>query len=180
MKLVLNEHREATTSSGSSGGNAKDPDIGKDNHLQPPSENSQHDSGTDVSRQFSSGSQQADQEPKREGGTNWDGTLSMASLDRFDSKSYQQLLSSMVSQISASTNDSSDAEHARLKKQGECQSALVHGKKDVKPTLPLLAPASQQPSPSRLLMSSVDPLHFLGVTPTVNSAELLHACDYLP
>lgn len=33
-------------------------------------------------------------------------------------------------------------------------------------------------TPSAFSISSVDPLHFLGVTPTYQSGELLHACQF--
>lgn len=37
--------------------------------------------------------------------------------------------------------------------------------------------AQNIPTPSRFSITSVDPLHFLGITPVVRSGELLHACE---
>jgi hypothetical protein len=101
-------------------------------------------------------------------------SLSIESLDQFDTGDYQQLQSTMVSQISS----------AVLRGSGVSEVPFL-GKLRGKITLPRLTQgvfskddlqSSSVPPPSHFSISSVDPLHYLGITPTVQSAELLQAC----
>lgn len=117
--------------------------------------------------------------------------LSIETPQDFGPDKYQQMVTSMVSELSATFRDSLVPEAALVKvsallDEGEnmtpcisqdsswreseskenvqIQSGLVHRR-----ALPALCA-------SRFSISSVDPLHFLGITPTVQSAELFHGC----
>jgi hypothetical protein len=110
-------------------------------------------------------------------------SVSMETLEQFSSEDYQQLLTTMVSQIpSAVLNgpELSDSRFLEDSRGGENKSPqLIQGEfiKDEKPgQIVQFKHTSAIPRPSNFSISSVDPLHFLGITPTVQSAELLQAC----
>ena len=114
-------------------------------------------------------------------------SISIETLEQFSSEDYQQLLTAMVSRISSAVLSESVVsavpflEDSRGGKNRASQ--LVQGgfSRDAE-TLPILRcednfyQRCSVPRPSNFSISSVDPLHFLGITPTVQSAELLQAC----
>jgi hypothetical protein len=108
-------------------------------------------------------------------------TISVATLHQFDTaESYQLMLSSMISRLQRNTlsdhqvdqdgftasSNSSDKfswESSSNGSEGQWQLQKFRGRKS-------------SVSPHDMAISSVDPLHFLGITPTNQNAGLLHAC----
>jgi hypothetical protein len=116
-------------------------------------------------------------------------SISIDTLEKFGSNEYQTLITTMVSELSASAAyDSfiSEIPYLRQSKGGENKSPRIlqssweeNGQSNDKTyfghdTLQHDA----IPPPSNFSISIVDPLHYLGVTPTVQSAELLQGCKY--
>ena len=108
-------------------------------------------------------------------------TLSIATVNQFDTAaSYQQMLSSMVSQLQ-NFDSSSDSQIGQetVGSKSSSNSFWDDGFVDDENQWQLqqfIAKRSSS-SPHDLAISSVDPLHFLGITPTIQSAEFLHACQ---
>jgi hypothetical protein len=108
-------------------------------------------------------------------------TLSIATVNQFDTAaSYQQMLSSMVSQLQY-FDSFSDSQIGRetVSFKYSSNSFWDDGFVDGENQWQLQQSTAKRSSSSLhyLAISSVDPLHFLGITPTVQSAELLHACQ---
>jgi hypothetical protein len=113
-------------------------------------------------------------------------SVSIETLDQFSPEDYQKLLTTMVSQISSAVLNESELSGGRFledSRGGENKSPqLLQGQfsKDEKSSQVVqFKDATTIPRPSNFSITSVDPLHFLGITPTVQSAELLQACKYI-
>lgn len=114
-------------------------------------------------------------------------SLSIHNLEEFDSRSYQTLLSNMVSVMRAEALDGYErldeeppGSQSRLLETTGFSKGLLNRKKSEMQVRMHLAKsrfAQNIPTPSRFSITSVDPLHFLGITPLVRSGELLHACE---
>ncbi|KAG4440173.1 hypothetical protein IFR05_004318 [Cadophora sp. M221] len=113
-------------------------------------------------------------------------SVSMETLEQFDPNSYQNLLSTMVSRISSRVlAGSADSNAAFLGLSNETRTQLPSISYEQlssyrnSATFALESRRSPQhdlvPPPDNFSISSVDPLHFLGITPTVQSSELLQA-----
>ncbi|PVH85216.1 hypothetical protein DL98DRAFT_651089 [Cadophora sp. DSE1049] len=118
--------------------------------------------------------------------TNRQLSVSVETLDQFGPKAYQELLTSMVSQISSSVlvdplnsnaaflGSSSNKTKTELPSISYDRLSLY--RRSASGTPDHLSPHHDfVPSPHDINISSVDPLHFLGITPTVQSSELLQA-----
>lgn len=116
-------------------------------------------------------------------------SISIDTLEKFGSNEYQTLITKMVSEFSsAAPRDSflSEIPFLRQSKGGENKSPRIlqstcgeNGESNEKSYLghDTLQHAAIPP-PSNFSISVVDPLHYLGITPTVQSAELLQGCKY--
>lgn len=107
-------------------------------------------------------------------------SLSPDSLDEFGPSEYQDLLTTMVANITGDvlsgsvypgSGDDPDESNGDLQ-MSSMGNALVSQQQPGQP--PHLSSATA--APSRFSISVVDPLHFLGITPTYHSGELLQAC----
>ncbi|KAK0108232.1 hypothetical protein ONS95_003052 [Cadophora gregata] len=117
--------------------------------------------------------------------TKRDLSVSVETLDQFGPNTYQDLLSSMVSQISSSVlADPANSNAAVLGSSNKTRTelpAISYDRLSLYPRSPSGTPDQRSPhfdlvpSPHDMNISSVDPLHFLGITPTVQSSELLQA-----
>ena len=96
-------------------------------------------------------------------------TLSIGTLHQFDTaECYQQMRNSMVSQLQCDTlsdhqvdqDTTNSSSSAKFSWEGQLQKSR----------------RKSSVSPHDMAISSVDPLHFLGITPTTQNARLLHAC----
>ena len=114
-------------------------------------------------------------------------SVSVETLHQFGPIAYQDLLTSMVSQISSSVlagSESSNAAFLGLSNRTRTEpppisyDRLSLYRRSASGTPDQRSPYRDViPSPHDMKISSVDPLHFLGVTPTVQSSELLQACE---
>lgn len=114
-------------------------------------------------------------------------TISVPEIDKFNAPSYQNLLNTMVSRISAAVMSGDyESNSAFLESQEERKRSfnskpasnnktLINIHRDQR-NVQYSPPVG---TPSSFSISSVDPLHFLGITPTYESGELLHACKSL-
>ena len=91
--------------------------------------------------------------------------LSKDSFDDWGPSEYQGLLTSMVENIE---DDFKDA---------KVSSSLSHQSQSSSQPGTLAHSGGRVPSPSSFSITSVDPLHFLGIHPTYESGELLQACE---
>jgi hypothetical protein len=113
--------------------------------------------------------------------------VSFETLDQFSSEKYQQLVTNMVSDLSSAVLRESfvaEAPFLKMSKGGENRSPRLPQRNsedfDASNENPYFKNNSLQrggiPTPSHFSISAVEPLHYLGITPTVQSAELLQAC----
>jgi hypothetical protein len=113
--------------------------------------------------------------------------VSFDTLEQFSSENYQQLVTTMISHLSTAVLGESFAAEAllpKMSKRGESRlpsflQSNSRGYRQPKEN-PHFRSNSLQcravPPPSHFSISAVEPLHFLGITPTVQSAELLQVC----
>jgi len=112
--------------------------------------------------------------------------VSVETLHQFGPKAYQDLLTSMVSQISSSvlagSGNSSAAFLGSSNKTRNEPPPIFYDRLSLYRRSASGTPDQPSPyhdvipSPHDMKISSVDPLHFLGITPTIQSSELLQAC----
>lgn len=112
-------------------------------------------------------------------------SVSVETLDQFGPKAYQELLTSMVSQISSSVLAGplkstaaflGSSNKTRTELPSISYDRLSLYRRSASGTPDQRSPHHDfVPSPHDMNISSVDPLHFLGITPTVQSSELLQA-----
>jgi len=111
--------------------------------------------------------------------------VSVETLHQFGPKAYQDLLTSMVSQISSSvlagSGNSSAAFLGSSNKTRNEPPPIFYDRLSLYRRSASGTPDQPSPyhdvipSPHDMKISSVDPLHFLGITPTIQSSELLQA-----
>jgi hypothetical protein len=107
-------------------------------------------------------------------------------IDSYDARSHHNILSSIVSAMVSELTTQHDVVYQRPQDtQTSIDEVIGSGETGLNKTIlgMELRKCSENsryvqkiPVPSRFSITSVDPLHFLGITPTVRSAELLHAC----
>lgn len=106
-------------------------------------------------------------------------TISFATLHQFDTaEGYQQMLSSMVSQLQCNTisGQLDDQDIAGPNSSAGCSWEGSSNDSESQWQLQKSGHRKSSVSPHDIAVSSVDPLHFLGITPTTQNAGLLHAC----
>lgn len=107
--------------------------------------------------------------------------ISIATLDQFDTaRSYQQMLSSMVSQLKYDALSDHQVEQAGASAYSSAELSFAYRGSESQDQLQGCRPRNSSVSPHDMAISSVDPLHFLGITPTTQNAGLLHACRRSP
>ena len=114
-------------------------------------------------------------------------TISISEIDKFKAPSYQNLLNTMVSRISEAVmsgdyeSNSAFPQSQEQRKRSFNSKPASKNKTFIKVHRDKLTVQYSPPvgTPSSFSISSVDPLHFLGITPTFESGELLHACKSL-
>ncbi|KAE9378250.1 hypothetical protein N431DRAFT_366674 [Stipitochalara longipes BDJ] len=116
-------------------------------------------------------------------------SVSFEALDQFSSENYQQLVTSMISDLSSAVLGNSHVAEIPLLKlsTGGCDNKSSRVFQESSGSLwepvenSLSKHTSRQraavPSPSNFSISAVEPLHYLGIAPTVQSAQLLQ--DFL-
>lgn len=119
--------------------------------------------------------------------------LSVGSLESLaeNPNGYQNLLSSMVSQISAEVisspidsarsivGEASALHYTRIKMPQNTSSLSDKTLIAPRTQMRALMANPEIPPPSNFSMSLVDPLHYLGITPTDQSGNLFQACEWL-
>ena len=106
-------------------------------------------------------------------------TISIATLHQFDTaECYQQMLSSMVSQLRCDTLSDHQVDQDTASSNSSAKFSWEDGSNNSKSQWQLQKSRRRKSSvsPHDMAISSVDPLHFLGITPTTQNAGLLHAC----
>ena len=103
-------------------------------------------------------------------------TISIATLHQFDTaESYQQMLSSMVSQLQCDTLSGHQVDQETASSNSSAKFSWEDGSES-QWQLQKSRRRISSLSPHDMAISSVDPLHFLGITPTTQNAGLLYAC----
>jgi hypothetical protein len=116
-------------------------------------------------------------------------SISIDTLETFGPNEYQTLITTMVSELSSAAPPESfpfEIPFLRQSKGGENKSPRIlqssygeNGQSNEKTYFGHdMLQHSAIPPPSNFSISAVDPLHYLGVAPTVQSAELLRGCKY--
>lgn len=106
-------------------------------------------------------------------------TISIATLHQFNTaECYQQMLSSMVSQMQRNTLSKHLVDQDTANSNSSAKFPREDGSYDSESQWQLqkFRRRKSSLSPHDIAVSSVDPLHFLGITPTTQNAGLLHAC----
>lgn len=106
-------------------------------------------------------------------------TISIATLHQFDTaEGYQQMLSSMVSQLQCNTLSDHQVDQDTASPNLRAKFTWEGGSNNSESQWQLQKSRRRKSSvsPHDIAISSVDPLHFLGITPTTQNAGLLHAC----
>ncbi len=115
-------------------------------------------------------------------------SLAIETLDKFNAEDYQQLLTTMVSQISSAVLSGSavsevpflEKSRGRKNRSSQLFQPTLSGDEEsgqvVRPFNQRLQQRHALSPPGNFSISSVDPLHYLGITATARSAELLQAC----
>jgi hypothetical protein len=103
-------------------------------------------------------------------------TISIATLHQFDTaESYQQMLSSMASQLQCDTLSGHQVDQETASSNSSAKFSWEDGSES-QWQLQKSRRRKSSLSPHDMAISSVDPLHFLGITPTTQNAGLLYAC----
>lgn len=105
-------------------------------------------------------------------------TISIATLHQFDTaECYQQILNSMVSQLQYHTLSNHQVDQDTANSNSSAKFSWEDGSDNSKIQWQLQKSRRRKGSvsPHDMAISSVDPLHFLGITPTTQNARLLHA-----
>ena len=105
-------------------------------------------------------------------------TLSIGTLHQFDTaECYQQMRNSMVSQLQCDTLSDHQVDQDTANSNWSAKFSWEDGSDNSKSQWQLQkSRCKSSVSPHDMAISSVDPLHFLGITPTTQNARLLHAC----
>jgi hypothetical protein len=116
-------------------------------------------------------------------------TVSVETLDTFDPGTYQRLLNNMVSRISKDVRsgriDTNISLFGEPKERHPPATDLIRTQTLLQSPSEIISSSHRSmmslediESPSTFSISVADPLHFLGVTPTNQSGELLQACKH--
>ncbi len=115
--------------------------------------------------------------------------VSFETLEKFSSENYQQLVTTMVSELSSAVLresfvpgtpflklSSGGANRSPRGLQGDSRDRDQSNENGYFKTYFLQN--GTLPPPSHFSISAIEPLHYLGITPTLQSAELLQACKW--
>ena len=105
--------------------------------------------------------------------------LSPDSFDDWGPSEYQELLTTMVGNIADDVQDAAlGPSKSKSRSPGSSQSDSPRGALVPYQRPGFLRSPDDVATPSKFSITSVEPLHFLGITPTYESGELLQACEF--
>ena len=98
-------------------------------------------------------------------------------LDDWGPSEYQEIVGAMVSNLGETLDAEGERDDGLESSKRSGSDVSDYGVRDLQLVNVSRARRGSQ-SPSRFSITSVDPLHYLGIVPTSQNGELLHACKF--